>query len=86
MRLVFASGIGLDHGVGPGLDYHGPQGVAVLSGIRNHFLRRGQPRGQQAGCLRRVPGRARCYFPAQHVARAVGDQMYFARVAVPTAP
>ncbi len=86
MGRVFAAWVGFDNGCRPGFGKQRPQGVAVVGGIAEDFLGRGQPRRQQPGRLRGVavlPGRA---LPAQHVARAVTHYMDFARVPPPAAP
>lgn len=85
-REIFAAGIGLDDRVCPGPSDARPQRIAVVSGVAEHLLRRGQPAGQQPGRLRRVPGLPSRELPAQYLTHSVPDQVNFARVPAPAAP
>ena len=83
---VLAAWIRLDNRVSARFRDERPQGIAVIRRVAEHLLGRGQPAGQQPGCLRRVPSLPRRQLPAQHLARPVPDEMNFARVPAPAAP
>ena len=83
IRLVLAPWIRFTNRNRPGFRNYCPQGIAVIRRIAQHFLGRGQPRGQQVcrfGGIARLPGR---HLPTQHVAGSIPHQMKLARIAAP---